>query len=199
MEALEKFESSGTKYGLGWAHFLLTQIHYEKDDYINALVHAQSSLDYRKDIGNKQEMALTLRWIITLLLEEKNFDCADSYLEQIKELTESTDDMIIDQSYRLSEALILKAKARPKYWMKAIDRLEDLVVDKIVDYGIKITALILLCELLLNGFSFSGDSEVLLELEKYTEMIENIAKDLKTYNLRLEASNIRLLTMWLKA
>ena len=198
-EALMKFERNKQKYGLGWTHYLLARIHYEKNDPFNSLVHAQSSLDYRQEIANKQEMALTLRWIITLLLEDKNFEEANSFFEQMKEIAKTSDDMIIDRCFRLSEALMLKAKTRPKYWIKAIDMLEDLANDRIVDYEITVTGLILLCELLLNEFSISGDEDALLDLQTHTSRIVEIAKKQNSYSLRVEAYNMRVLSLWILA
>ncbi|NHJ46591.1 MAG: tetratricopeptide repeat protein, partial [Asgard group archaeon] len=92
MEALDKFGRTNTKYGLGFAHSLLMKINYEMDDLMNALVHAQSSLDYRQEIGNKHEMALTLRWIIKMLVEEGNLEEANANFEQMKKLVKTTDD-----------------------------------------------------------------------------------------------------------
>ncbi|NHJ32258.1 MAG: tetratricopeptide repeat protein, partial [Asgard group archaeon] len=199
MEALDKFGRTKTKYGLGFAHSLLSKIHYEKDDIINALINAQSSLEYRSEIGNKQEMALTLRWIIKLLVEEGNLEEVNAYFEQIKELAKTTDDRMTDQSYRLAKALILKSKTRPKYWMKAIDILVVLSEEQILNFEITVTSLILLCELFLNEFSISGDEEVLLDLQTYTARVVEIAKKQNSYTLRVEANNMRILSLWLQA
>ncbi|NHK31660.1 MAG: tetratricopeptide repeat protein [Asgard group archaeon] len=199
MEALDKFGRTNTKYGLGFAHSLLMKIYYELDDLMNALIHAQSSLDYRQEIGNKHEMALTLRWIIKMLVEEGNLDEANAYFEQMKKLVKTTDDRMTDQSYRLAKALMLKSKTRPKYWMKAIDILEALSEEQILNFEITVTALILLCELFLNEFSISGDEEVLLDLQTYTARVVEIAKKQNSYTLRVEANNIRILSLWLQA
>ncbi|NHJ39721.1 MAG: tetratricopeptide repeat protein, partial [Asgard group archaeon] len=199
MEALDKFGRNNKKYGLGLAHSLLMKVYYEKNDMMNALVHAQSSLDYRQEIGNKHEMALTLRWIIKLLIEEGNLEEANTYFEQIKALNKTTDDRMTDQSYRLAEALILKSKSRPKYWVKAIDILEILSEEQILNFEITITALILLSELFLNEFSMSGDEEVLTDLQTATNRVVDIAKKQNSYTLRVEAYNMRVLSLWLQA
>jgi len=198
-EALEKCEKISNKYALGWVHYLLARIFYEKNESFTALVHAQSSLDYRQEIGNKQEMALTLRWIITLLLENQDYDEAINHFDQLKELAKNTDDMITDRCFRLTEAMMLKSKTRPKYWIQAIDILEELANDKIVDYELSVTGLVLLCELLLNEFSISGDEDVLQDLQTHTSRVVEIAKKQNIYSLRVEAHNIRILSFWIQA
>jgi tetratricopeptide (TPR) repeat protein len=198
-EALEKCEKISYKYGLGWVHYLLARIYYEKNEIMKALVHSQSSLDYRQEIGNKQEMALSLRWIITLLLENHDFEEANSFFEQLKKIAKEIDDLIIDRCFRLSNALILSIKTRPKYWIQAIDILEKFASDKIVDYELTATGLILLCELLLKEFSISGDEEVLKDLQTHTNRVIEIAKKQNIYSMSVEAHNLRILSLWIQA
>jgi hypothetical protein len=123
----------------------------------------------------------------------------NTYFKQLKELASETDDAITNRCYRLSEALVLKSKTRPKYWIQAIDILEELANDKIVDYELSVTGLILLCELLLNEFSISGDEDVLLDLQTHTSRVVEIAKKQNIYSLRVEAHNLRILSFWIQA
>jgi tetratricopeptide (TPR) repeat protein len=198
-ESLRILEKCENKYGMGWAHFSLMKIYHEKDDYENALLHGQTCLDLRMAMGNNQDIAQTLRFLITFLLEREGYDETDSYLKQLKELTGKTDNRIVRQNYQLSEALILKAKGRPKHWTQAIDILEEIVREPIATYNTTLVALINLCEILLNEYSISGDEEVLNDLQTHTSRLLDIAQKQNSYRLRVEAYHIRIISLWLQA
>jgi len=83
--------------------------------------------------------------------------------------------------------------------MKALDILEKVIDEEIEDNQFAIIALNNLCELLMIEFSMSGDEQVLELLEDHIERLANIAKYQNNYSLKLEATNIQILTMWLKA
>ncbi len=198
-EALRIFESFDGKYGLGWAHFNLMKIYHEKNDYENALLHAQICLDLRMAMGNKQDIAQTLRFLIIFLLEKESYDETDPYMKQLEELMSTTDNRIVKQNFQLSKALILKSKGRPKYWTQAIDILEKIVSEPIATYNTTLIALISLCEILLNEFSISGDEEVLKDLQTHTSRLLDIAQKQNSYTLRVEAYHIRIISLWLQA
>lgn len=198
MEALRIFESIERKYGIGWAHFSLMKIYHEKNDYENALLHGQICLDLRMAMGNKQEIAQTLRFLITFLLEKESYDKTDSYMKQFEELALTTDNRIVKQNCQLSKALILKSKGRPKYWIQAIDILEELVSEPIATYETTLVALISLCEILLNEYSISGDEEVLDDLQTHTSRLLDIAQKQNSYTLRVESYHIRIISLWLQ-
>lgn len=198
-EALRILGNIENKYGLGWAHFSLMKIYHEKNDYENALFHAQICLDLRMAMGNKQDIAQTLRFLITFLLEKESFDETDSYLNQLKELSTKTDNRIVRQNYQLSNALVLKSKGRPKYWTQAIDILEEIVCEPIATYNTTLVALINLCEILLNEYSISGDEDVLNDLQTHTSRLLDIAQKQNSYTLRVEAYHIRIISLWLQA
>jgi tetratricopeptide (TPR) repeat protein len=197
-EALRIFESIERKYGLGWAHFSLMKIYHEKNDYENALLHGQICLDLRMAMGNKQDIAQTLRFLITFLLEKESYDKSDTYLKQLEDLALTTDNKIVKHNYQLSKALILKSKGRPKYWTKAIDILEEIVSEPIATYETTLVALISLCEILLHEYSISGDEEVLVDLQTHASRLLDIAQKQNSYTLRVESYHIRIISLWLQ-
>ncbi|NHJ85434.1 MAG: tetratricopeptide repeat protein [Asgard group archaeon] len=198
-KALAYFGKFGFKYGMGWSHFILSKINYEKGEMEKAFHHLQTSLDLRLAMGNKQDIALSTRDLITYLIEQESMDDVNDYLSMLERLTTTTDSKIVKQNYLLSKALVLKTKGRPKYWVQAIDILEDIVSHPIVDYNTILVALVNLCELLLDEFSISGDEEVLSDLKTHTDRLLDIAQRQNSYTLRVEAYHIRIITLWLLA
>jgi len=198
-KALKIFERFEGKYGMGWAYFVLSKIYYEMANVEKTLYHLQASLDLRMIIGNKLDISLTIRDLITYMLENESLDEIDDYFNQLKKIATTNDNKIVKQNYLLTEALILKSKGRPKYWTQAIDILEEIVTDSIADYNTMLVALINLCELLLSEFSISGNDEVLSDLVTHTSRLLDIAQRQNSYTLRVEAYHIRIITLWLQA
>ncbi|MHA1212459.1 MAG: tetratricopeptide repeat protein [Candidatus Heimdallarchaeota archaeon] len=197
--ALEFFGKYGIKYGMGWSHFILSKIYFDKNETEEAFHHLQTCLDLRMAMGNKQDIALTLRDLITYLVEIESFDDINDYLTQLENLVSTTDSKIVRQNHLLSKALILKSKGRPKYWTQAIDILEELVAEPIADYNTILVALINLCDLLIDEFSISGDDEVLSDLKTHTSRLLDIAQRQNSYTLKVKAYHIRIITLWLLA
>jgi len=150
-------------------------------------------------MGNKQDIAQTLRFLIIFLLDKESYDEVDSYMNQFEELALTTDNRIVKQNYRLSKALILKSKGRPKYWTQAIDILEEIASEPIATYNTTLVALISLCEILLHEYSISSDGEVLIDLQTHTSRLLDIAQKQNSYTLRVEAYHIRIISLWLQA
>ena len=150
-------------------------------------------------MGNKQDIAQTLRFLITFLLEKESLDEIETYMSQFEKTAAATDNRIVRQNYSLSKALILKSKGRPKYWTQAIDILEEIVSEPIATYNTTVVAMVNLCELLLNEYSISGDEEVLTDLETHTSRLLDIAQKQNSYKFRVEAYHVRIISLWLQA
>jgi len=198
LKALENLPSKSQNYSIGLAQQLLGKIYQIKGEFNLALDHAQKSFAIQQKMEVTHHLVETILLLISISIDKGEFDLANNYLEKLDKIVKKEGSKYIKQSYALGHALILKASTRPKNWFKAIELLEKIIADKITNHSFVVYAMINLCELLINEFSISGEMDVLLELEKYTESLEIIAKKQNSYNLRLEANNIRLLTLWLK-
>lgn len=199
LKALENLPLSSQNYTIGLAQQLLGRIYHVKGDFNLALDHAQKSLSIQTKMEVTHHLMDTLLLLITISIDKGNNNLADNYLGRLDKITKENESRYFDQTLKVGQALILKASSRPKKWIKAIELLESVVKDDILNHTLTVFAMINLCELLINEFSISGDTEVLLELENYTETLTMIAKKQNAYHLKIEANNIRLLTLWLKA
>jgi len=178
---------------------LFGKIHHAKGNFNLALENAKKSLQLRKDLLNIKAMVRVLFLLVRISIDKNDVISYNKYLEELKVLVESNFNTLFDQISRIAQALVLKASTRPRDWMKALDILENIVDEEPEDKNYAIIALNNLCELLMIEFSISGDAHVLEELEEHIDRIEKIAKYQNNYALRLEATNIQILTLWLKA
>ncbi|MHA1532580.1 MAG: tetratricopeptide repeat protein, partial [Candidatus Heimdallarchaeota archaeon] len=199
LNALENLPLSSQNYSIGLAQQLLGKIYHVKGDFNLALDHAQKSLRVQTKMEVTHHLMDTLLLLTTISVDKGDISLANNYLEKLGKITKEDESRYFKQTLKVGEALILKASSRPKKWIKAIEILETVVKEDILNHTLTVFAMINLCELLINEFSISGDTEVLLELEKYTETLTNIAKKQNSFILKIEANNIRLLTLWLKA
>ncbi len=193
LNALENLPLSSQNYSIGLAQQLLGKIYHVKGDFNLALDHAQKSLRVQTKMEVTHHLIETLQLLITIAVDKGDINLANNYLEKLGKITKENESRYFEQTLIVGEALILKASSRPKKWIKAIELLEKVVIDDILNHSLTVFAMINLCELLINEFSISGDTEVLLELERYTETLTNIAKKQNSFNLKIEANNIRLL------
>jgi tetratricopeptide (TPR) repeat protein len=185
--------------------FIMGKIYQIQGEYYLSLDYFRKSLTLGKKIpGIKIYDIQSLFHLILLLVEKNQEEMSYQYLGELQEIIDKNPSELNTKYYQAARAIILKASSRPKNWIQALNILEEVVEEiwegKIIDQELIIVALINLCELLMNEFSISGEREVMDELEKYTNKLEEIASKQKSlsYILRLEVKNIRLHTIWLK-
>jgi tetratricopeptide (TPR) repeat protein len=185
--------------------FIMGKIYQIQGEYYLSLDYFRKSLSLDKKIpGIKIYDIQSLFHLILLVVEKNQEEMGYQYLEELQEIIKKNPSELNSKYYQAARAIILKASSRPKNWMQALNLLEEVVEEiwegKIIDQELIIVALINLCELLMNEFSISGEKEVMDELEKYTDKLEEITNKQKSlsYILRLEVKNIRLHTIWLK-
>ncbi|MHA1210990.1 MAG: tetratricopeptide repeat protein [Candidatus Heimdallarchaeota archaeon] len=177
----------------------LGKIYYTTGNFNLAMKNAKTSLQLRKKIPWIKGMVHSLFLLVIISIDKNDVISYNMYLEELKNLVESNLNPYFVQIARISQALVLKASTRPRDWMKALDILESIADEEPENKNYAIIALNNLCELLMIEFSISGDVNVLEELEEHIERLEKIAKSQNNYALRLEAANIQILTLWLKA
>ncbi len=185
--------------------FIMGKIYQIKGEYYLSLDYFRKSLNLGRKIPEVGIYDIqSLFHLILLLAEKDQEEMSYQYLGELHEIIDKYPSELNSKYYQAARSIILKASSRPKNWIQALILLEEVVEEiwkgKIIDQELIIVALINLCELLMNEFSISGEKEVMDEIEKYTDKLEEIANKQKSlsYILRLEVKNIRLHTIWLK-
>jgi tetratricopeptide (TPR) repeat protein len=177
---------------------LLAQIYHQRGEYEQAISYYSDALNLYNEIGSKLYVAPNLMWLFQLYIELDQLEKAEQVIDELKKL-EKEKQLFVTQKYRLAKGLLQKTSSRPKDWINAENLLEEIISEDITDYYVHVTAIVNLCELLLKEFEISGDVKVLIELKNYTNEILEWAKRQDSFTLRIEAYNIRLLTLWYQA
>ena len=204
-ENMENYSDFTNEWYYMMNFFIMGKIYQIQGEYYLSLDYFTKSLNSAKKFpGFRIFVIQVLFHLIQLLVDKNQEEMSYQYLGELEEIDGKYPSKLNSKYYQAAKAIILKASSRPKNWIQALNILEEVVEEiwegKIIDQELIIIALINLCELLMNEFSISGENEVMNELEKYTDKLEEIANKQKTlsYILRLEVKNIRLNTIWLK-
>ncbi|NHJ03868.1 MAG: hypothetical protein EAX90_03530 [Candidatus Heimdallarchaeota archaeon] len=195
----KRFEEYNNTWFNSYYYDLLGKIYHSKGNYELALENTKMSFKLRRELNSYRGMVQSSFYLISIAIDKNDIILYNQFLEELKEIVESHPNPFHDYIYQTSQALILKASNRPRDWMKAIEILEDIIDEDYEDKKFAIIALNNLCELLMIEFSISGDESVLKELEDHIERLKEIAKYQNNFALKLEATNVQILTFWLKA
>ncbi|MFX0209660.1 MAG: hypothetical protein ACFFDT_27010, partial [Candidatus Hodarchaeota archaeon] len=152
----------------------------------------RKSLKLRTELKNNTEMSDTLFYLIIVSLDMENLDQAQMYLEQLKSCDTREKNKLINQRYRLANALVLKTSKRAKNIGKAQELLEQIANEEIVQHRLTVIALLNLFELLLQELQSSGEEEILEETKTIAKKLLVIAKEQHSFSLLAE-------TYWLQA
>ena len=192
-QALDHFKRSLTIYeelGIREQTALLVanigSIYRKKGDYQQAQEYYQRSLVMFTEFGNLSLMAVVLAELVWIALERNNTDLVQQSLNQLKEIDSQSDNRIIHQRFRVAQALVLKTSNRARQKLKATEILEHVVKEEVGDHSLTVTAMIHLCGLLLTELKLTGESELIGEINKYTNQLLEIAKRQSSHSLLAE-------------
>jgi tetratricopeptide (TPR) repeat protein len=195
---LEVFKENKNPYFEALIFETMGNIYHVKGDYNLALEYCQKSFKLWKKFKAPIRIVYSLFLLIQISIDKKD-ELYTKYLKELGKFVKNQPTEYFNQIYQTAQALELKASSRPRNWMKAADILEKVVDEKIIKHGVTIIALINLCEILMNEFSISGDIYVLEELELYSEKLSEIAMIENIHHLKIEASNLQIMILWIKA
>ncbi len=157
-----------------------------------AIRYFKQSLSLREDIGNKQDIAMTLFYLISASLDSNNTKSAQRYLDRLRFIESSEKNSFIKQLRKIAEASLLKTSPRMKHRVEAQELLQKVLEEEIVDHSLTVIALVGLSELLLDELKISGDQEVFTLLQAMVSSLFDIAKHQDSHNLLVK-------TYWLQS
>ncbi|NHJ49492.1 MAG: hypothetical protein FK733_17010 [Asgard group archaeon] len=140
------------------------------------------TLDHSKKIG----MILVLPYalynlILTSLLLNKK-DLAEKYFGELEQLHNNSDNPHIKARYQFAQILMLKESTKVQDWFKAIELIEKLLADETFPEYYHYDVLYNLVELRLKELQLTADKEILAEVKKQIDKIQNYAeKDNQSY------------------
>ena len=141
-----------------------------------ALACLEQSLALLNELGNLREIATIHDALIHILIEKKDIERAQYYLNQLEQLNIQLKNKYFNIIILLNKALILKNSSRTRDRGKAEEILKCILEDETANYENIISVLPNLCELLLMELRLTGDLEVLDELNRYISQLSDIAE-----------------------
>ena len=119
--------------------------------------------------------------ITRIYIEINNHERAEHYIQQLQQLYETTGHPLVGQTYRLTQALFLKASIRMRDKMKALEIFKQIAEEDLLYYHWTITAIIAICELLVEELQYTGEEEVFKEVKSWINKLSEIAKAQHAY------------------
>ena len=188
------------------AYFLdcIGTIYYSQGDFDQALIFSEQGLTLYRQVGhNIPFLASFMNTLLRITISKNEINQAEEYLQQIKEISDQTQNKGVNRLYRVSKALLLKTKPRISNLAKALKLLKEVIEeDAWHNTTMQITAIINLCDILLVDLRNTNDMEVVDEIKDYIGRLLNIAEKTHSYSLQAEVyllqAKLSLLTFNIK-
>lgn len=182
-EAFEIYEEIDNKYGycvvLGNLGILFSQ----KGELDQASDYLERSLRIDEELGNNLTASESLLWLVSVAIDRESMEEAKEYLQRLCRIADQEESKVINQNCCLAEALMLKASPRIKDKAKAQETLQQLVEDGTANYMVTITAMLNLCELLLDELKAYGEATVLNEAKDLVDRLLSMATEQNSFSL----------------
>ena len=189
----DKFGIAASLNNLGFTYFKQGRLKLAQDNLVR-------SLKLFKEFGSPGFSSIDL--LFHIAIDQSDFEQANEYLEQLKQLIDQFDIKEISLWYRVDKAILLKTSKRAIHRGKAEEMLKEIVEENITLYNVVILALLHLSDLLLNELQTIGDIEIIDELKPYIHKLQNFAEKNHSYSIQAEAyilqARLALVTLELK-
>lgn len=186
-KALDIRQKLGNPLDIGSSLGNIADVYGYKGNFNTALNYYLQGKEKFEEAGDKFFIANTLYMMITLLTDNNKSTDAIPYLDELKQINDAEENKLIDQRYRITNALILKASNRLIKKFKAADIFKEISEEDIVDHEITVQATLNLCDLLLVELRLSGNEETLIEVKDLTSKLTDIAKSQNSFALAIQA------------
>jgi tetratricopeptide (TPR) repeat protein len=172
-------------FGIAACYINLGYIFQQKGNYMRAQEYYENSYKIFRSSGSLGHSSL--RGLFDLAIEKGDIESAQTYLYQIKQITEETKNKNVEITYRVAQAILLKSSPRSLNRGKAEEILKEVVNGEISNYDSTLDALINLCDLLLSELNNTGIIEIIDELNVYIAKLFTVAKQNQSYLVLAEA------------
>ncbi|MFQ5980401.1 MAG: tetratricopeptide repeat protein [Candidatus Heimdallarchaeota archaeon] len=175
-ESLELRKVIGNKQQIAMSLNCLSLIFHQKGDLDQAQAHLEESLTISEEIEDNLIISETLFYLVSVTTDKGSLETARQYLAQLQQANEHAENKIVNQRYRVAEALVLKMSSRTRSRGRAEEILEQVAGEEIVHHELTVSALLNLCDLLLTDLRTTNDPEVLTYVQRHVDRLEEIAK-----------------------
>ncbi|MFX0183754.1 MAG: nitrilase-related carbon-nitrogen hydrolase [Candidatus Hodarchaeota archaeon] len=183
--------SIDTNLKLGKAYMILGEFKLAYQQFQNSFIHR---LWNRVDNKPTNDIPLhayaypeTLFQLVLVTLELELIDQAKHYLQRLEKFHIREPNPLIHYQTRLAKAMILKRSTRITMKIQAQKILKELVNEKIVDHGLTVIAILNYCDMLVAELKFSGEVEVLDELEVLFQKLIDLGQNKNAPFIEIDA------------
>ncbi len=182
-QALEYLQEQGYQAPISSCLNNIGLVYYNKGDLKKASEFIEKSIKYSEEESRFTAVGSSLYNLIRISLDDNQFDKAKTYFDKLEKIKNQLNLKVVNHRMNISEALILMISTRFQNRAKAETLLKEVINDEVVDHEVTETALLTLCDLLLDELKITGSKEVLDELHVYVTKLENIARTQHSYLL----------------
>lgn len=147
----------------------------------------QKSVEIIKEYGDIDDLVIHLYYLILIEIDRKNYDKSKIILNELKEITQNSNNKLFHLHYNLANAIILKSSNKFREKFQAQEILYEIVQDQVLLSEISEAAILNLAETLFAEYILSKDEKVLLEIRDLAIKLKNIAENQKSYLTNVEA------------
>ena len=188
-KSLEIDYSSGYIEGIKVASQNIGEVYWHMGKYHKALSYLHKSYDISmksKDIFQISESIVPL---VAVLLELSKYKEAEKLLFQMTQIKNLNQNKIILQRFYLTNAMVLKKSQikRKNAIQTAEENLRNIVEDKVRYHDITVTALVMLCEILVNKIRINDNPLIIEDINKNLSKLIIIAKNTNSYSILVES------------
>ncbi|MFX0003904.1 MAG: TIR domain-containing protein [Promethearchaeota archaeon] len=161
-------------------------LYHEKGDYNLALENMEKSISIAEEYGTNIQIFNVADSLFHLALDMNNLEKAQQCLNRMKQIADQEESNHYKISYNINRAIHLKNSPRAINRGKAEEILKQLIEERILDFESLRSALINLCDLLLNELRATNEPEILDELQTYISQLFDAVKNSRSYSLLAE-------------
>jgi len=181
--ALELYRELGLKQMVALSLGNIADVYWKKGNVEQALGHYQQSLKIHEEMNNAPYVSVDLLNLLWIAVEKEDSSSAEQYLNKLEQINERTENKVVNQRYRVAKALWLKSSKRARREIEAVKILEEVIKEEVGDYTLAVTAMIHLCDLLLDELKDTGEEDIFEEIKELTNQLLEIAKRQSSHSL----------------
>lgn len=166
---------------------LMGVIHWQKGDLEQGKGQLEEALRYYEGLGNRIYIAEALYWLVPIALDQGSHSQAQEYLQRLQDIEAQEENKIVSQQCRLAEGLVLKTSPRIRDKVRAQEIFRQLAEEELIRYSLTESAMINLCELLLDELKAYGEAAVLQEARTLVHKLYGLAQDQNSFSLVVNA------------
>lgn len=147
-----------------------------RGDYDQSIEHFKSAYSLSKSFKSLFGMHGSLFYLILINLDKDSHKEAQNYLNDLEEIANQTENKIINQSFQIAKALILKKSNRIRNRTEAELLLNQIVKEDIILPQLHLLSLVNLCDLYLEELYLTNKLEILDDIIPLISKILDVAE-----------------------